>query len=54
MRRKAPRTQSHAPLGVSSEATPVRRIQMGAGKSTIIDLPQDAAEKPALKPTLGL
>ncbi|MGP0059397.1 MAG: type II and III secretion system protein family protein [Beijerinckiaceae bacterium] len=36
--------QSHAPIGVSTEATLVRRIQMGVGKSTIIDLPQDAAE----------
>ncbi len=36
--------QSPAPVGVSTEATMVRRIQMGTGKSTIIDLPQDAAE----------
>ncbi len=36
--------QSHAPLEASTEATVMRRIQMGAGKSTIIDLPQDAAE----------
>jgi pilus assembly protein CpaC len=36
--------QSHVPMGVNTETTMVRRIQMGVGKSTIIDLPQDAAE----------
>jgi pilus assembly protein CpaC len=36
--------QGHRQIGIGGEATMARRIQMGVGKSTIIDLPQDAAE----------
>jgi pilus assembly protein CpaC len=36
--------QSRAPVGPGTETTLVRRLQMGVGKSMIIDLPQDAAE----------
>jgi pilus assembly protein CpaC len=39
-----PSGQNHPPGGVNIEAGLQRRIQMGVGKSTIIDLPEDAAE----------
>jgi pilus assembly protein CpaC len=36
--------QNHASIGVLNETVTARHIQMGVGKSAIVDLPQDAAE----------